>query len=117
MNKIIELVIQPWAWYVAGPMITLVMFLLVYFGKSFGVSANLRTMCAIGGGGKYADFFRFEWKNEIWNLLFVLGAAIGGAITYHYLVNYKVVLKTYDFFVTSFLHDYQGGNFYKKKKI
>lgn len=85
MENIIELIKQPWEWYIAGPMITLVMFLLVYFGKSFGISANLRTMCAIGGGGKYSDFFRFEWKDQIWNLIFVFGAALGGTISYYYL--------------------------------
>ncbi len=76
---------QPWPWYVAGPLIALTMFLLLYFGKNFGVSANLRTMCAIGGGGKFSDFFRFDWKSQIWNLVFVLGTIIGGFIAHHFM--------------------------------
>ena len=65
---------EPWPWYVAGPLIAAVMFLLIYFGKAFGVSSNLRTMCAIGGAGKVVDFFKFDWKSQIWNLIFITGA-------------------------------------------
>ena len=61
------------------------MLLLVYFGKTFGMSSNLRTLCAIGGAGKYADFFRFDWKAQRWNLTVVLGAIIGGFLAVHFL--------------------------------
>jgi len=61
------------------------MVLLVYFGKTFGMSSNLRTLCAIGGGGKYADFFNFDWKAYRWNLIVVLGAIIGGFIAVTFL--------------------------------
>ena len=71
---------EPWPWYVSGPMIALVMFLLLMVGKNFGMSSNLRTMCAICGAGKKADFFRFDWKAQRWNLVVVLGAIIGGFI-------------------------------------
>lgn len=80
-----EIILEPWPWYVAGPGIAIVMGLLVYFGKSFGVSSNLRTMCTIAGADKYADFFKFEWRNQIWNLIFVLGAMIGGFVAHNYL--------------------------------
>lgn len=76
----LEFISQPWPWYVAGPMIAAILFLLLYFGKTFGMSSNLRTMCTIGGAGKFSDFFRFEWKEQAWNLTFVLGAITGGFI-------------------------------------
>jgi len=76
----IEFLRQPWPWYVVGPLVTLTMFLLLYFGKSFGVSSNLRTACAIMGGGKHSSFFKIDWKSEIWNLIFIGGALIGGII-------------------------------------
>ncbi|MCL6294515.1 YeeE/YedE family protein [Jejuia spongiicola] len=82
-----EYVLNPWPWYITGPLIALVMALLLYFGKTFGMSSNLRTMCAIGGGGKFSDFFKFNWKEQVWNLIVVLGAIIGGFIATQYLSN------------------------------
>ncbi|WP_353780196.1 YeeE/YedE thiosulfate transporter family protein [Winogradskyella sp. 3972H.M.0a.05] len=82
-----EYILQPWPWYVCGPLIALVMFVLIYFGKTFGMSSNLRTMCAIGGAGKNVKFFDFDWKAQRWNLTVVLGAIIGGFIAHHYLSN------------------------------
>jgi len=78
---------EPWPWYVSGPMIALVMFLLIMVGKNFGMSANLRTMCTICGADKKAEFFRFDWKSQRWNLMVVLGAVIGGAIAHYGLSN------------------------------
>ncbi|MEQ9303614.1 MAG: YeeE/YedE family protein, partial [Marinoscillum sp.] len=75
-----EFIKQPWPWYVAGPLITLVMVLLMLFGKPFGVSSTLKTICSVGGAGRLSDFFRFEWKSTVWNLFFVAGAVIGGYI-------------------------------------
>jgi uncharacterized protein len=80
MEEIIVWMSQPWPWYVAGPLISLTMLLLLFVGKSFGVSDTLRTTCAIGGGGKVSDFFDFDWRKQVWNLVFVLGAVIGGFI-------------------------------------
>lgn len=83
--ELVELIKQPWPWYVAGPMISGVMFLLLYFGKEFGVSSNLRTLCAMAGAGTVSDFFRFDWKAQIWNLTFVAGGLIGGFIAREFL--------------------------------
>ncbi|EAR00027.1 YeeE/YedE family protein [Maribacter sp. HTCC2170] len=80
-----EYILQPWPWYVSGPLITLVMLLMFYFGKTFGMSSNLRTLCSIGGAGKYADFFKFDWKAQRWNLVVVLGAIIGGFVAVQFL--------------------------------
>ena len=82
-----EHILNPWPWYISGPLIALVMALLLYFGKTFGMSSNLRTMCTIGGAGKFADFFKFNWKDQIWNLIVVFGAIIGGFIATQYLSN------------------------------
>ena len=37
MDKILE----PWPWYVSGPLIALIMMLLLLVGKRFGMSSNL----------------------------------------------------------------------------
>jgi len=75
-----ELITAPWPWYVAGPLITLVMVLMLLFGKSFGISSTLKTVCSIGGAGRWSDFFRFDWKSASWNLFFAAGAILGGYI-------------------------------------
>ncbi|MEE9437758.1 MAG: YeeE/YedE thiosulfate transporter family protein [Saprospiraceae bacterium] len=78
--NIIEFLSQSWHWAASGTGIVFVMFLLLWFGGEFGASANLRTMCAIGGAGKNVSFFDFKWKNQIWNLVFIGSAIIGGYI-------------------------------------
>lgn len=83
----IEFLSQPWPWYVCGPLITLTMFLMIWFGKSFAVSSSMRTICAIGGGGRFAEFFRYDWKKQTWNLLFIAGAIAGAFIASHFLQN------------------------------
>lgn len=80
-----EWIYNPWPWYIGGPMIALVLFLLLFFGKSFGMSSNLRTLCTICGAGKTNAFFNFDWKKQQWNLLVSLGAIIGGALATQYM--------------------------------
>ena len=74
-----------WPWFVSGPLIALVMFLLIWAGQRFGMSGNLETMCAIGGAGKFSDYFKFDWKEKSWGLFVILGAGIGGFIASNYL--------------------------------
>lgn len=82
-----EFILNPWPWYVSGPLITLIMILLILFGKSFGMSSNLKTFCTIGGADKYSDFFKIDWRSYKWNLVVVLGALIGGFIATQFLSN------------------------------
>jgi len=86
MGNLIDVLSQPWPWYVAGPLLASVMFLLLYFGNTFGISSNFETICAIGGAGKKVSLFRFDWKNNIWNLVFILGGMIGGGIASYFLM-------------------------------
>ncbi|PHR71915.1 MAG: YeeE/YedE family protein [Lutibacter sp.] len=78
---------EPWPWYIGGPMITFIMFLLIMVGKRFGMSSNLRTICTMCGAGKKTDFFRFDWKSQRWGLVVIIGAVIGGYIGSHFLSN------------------------------
>jgi len=75
----------PWPWYVAGPLIGLVVpLLLLLGGKVFGISANLRHMCAAAPAPERwkPSFLRYDWKSTgLWNLTFVLGIALGGFLT------------------------------------
>lgn len=69
-----------WPWYVAGPLLGFVMLALILLGKNFGVSSTLRTCCGMLGAGKRISFFDFDWKSQLWNIVFVLGGLIGGII-------------------------------------
>jgi len=80
-----DIILQPWPWYISGPLIAFVLFLFFYFGKSFGVSTNLETMCTIAGAGKVSDYFKKDWKERDWSLVFLLGLIIGGFIAINYL--------------------------------
>jgi uncharacterized membrane protein YedE/YeeE len=80
MNNIIEFISQPWPWYVSGPLIGfMIPALLIIGNKSFGISSNLRHICASCFPGN-VEFFRYSWRDEIWNLYFAGGILIGGFI-------------------------------------
>ena len=87
MKEIIYFLSQPWPWWVAGPVISILMFSLIYFGNSFGFSANFRNICSILGAGKSCDYFDFDWKKQVWNLVFAVGAILGGFIASQYLTS------------------------------
>ncbi|WP_347921853.1 YeeE/YedE thiosulfate transporter family protein [Pontimicrobium sp. SW4] len=78
-------ILEPWPWYVGGPLITLVMFFLYYFGKKFGISSSLESICAMGGAGKIHEHFNFGWKKSKWNLMFIIGTVIGGYIAFQFM--------------------------------
>lgn len=87
MEYFLEIIRKPWAWYVAGPLIGLTVPTLLLIGnKSFGISSSLRHICA---ACLPADipFFKYDWKKEIWNLVFVLGIFFGGIIATYFLKN------------------------------
>ncbi|WP_343674212.1 YeeE/YedE thiosulfate transporter family protein [Chitinophaga sp.] len=78
---------HPWPWYVAGPLIGLIVPALLLLGnKHFGISANLRHACAacFPAGIK---FFQYDWKKEIWNFFFVAGIFLGAVIAVQLLPN------------------------------
>ncbi|MCB0689600.1 MAG: YeeE/YedE family protein [Saprospiraceae bacterium] len=84
LTNVRDFISQPWPWWVGGLMIALILFLLLYFGKEFGISANFRVMCAADGADQYADFFKFDWQSQAWNLLVALGAMFGGYMAANY---------------------------------
>lgn len=88
LSEAMETLRQPWPWYVAGPVIGLfVPALLLAGNKLFGVSSNLRHMCAITMPGR-AEFFRYDWKARGgWNLAFALGILLGGVAAHVWLVS------------------------------
>lgn len=107
----VEILKQPWPWYISGPLIGLTVPLLFILGnKSFGISSSLRHVCAACVPAKI-PFFQYDWKKEKWNLFFVLGVFLGGIITTQFLsnalpvqVNEKLVTELAGYGIT----DYSG---------
>lgn len=78
---------NPWPWYVAGPLIGLTVPVLLIIGnKAFGISSSLRHICAACLPANL-PFFKYEWKKEIWNLFFVAGILLGGFLAVSLLGN------------------------------
>ena len=77
----IEFISRPWPWYVAGPLIGLMVPLFLLVGNhAFGISANFRHACAAILPGR-AAFLRYDWRRVGgWNLVFAVGVLIGGLI-------------------------------------
>jgi uncharacterized membrane protein YedE/YeeE len=79
--SLIDHIRHPWPWYISGLAIAAIMVLLIFYGKTFGFSSNLRVICSILGAGKKVKFFDYDWRAEKWNLLFLVGSVIGGFIS------------------------------------
>lgn len=83
----LEIIKEPWPWYIAGPLIGLTVPMLLILGnRSFGISSSLRHICAACIPAN-VNFFKYDWKKESWNLFFVLGIFFGGIITANFLIN------------------------------
>lgn len=81
----IELLKQPWPWYIAGPLTGLtVPALLILGNKHFGISANLRHACAICFPSNI-PFFKYDYKKELWNIFFIAGIFFGSIIAASFL--------------------------------
>lgn len=76
---------NPWPWYIAGPLIGLIVPTLLIIGnKSFGISSSLRHICASCMPANI-PFFKYDWKKEVWNLFFVAGIFFGGILAAQWL--------------------------------
>jgi uncharacterized membrane protein YedE/YeeE len=89
MDQFYDWLHRPWPWYVAGPMIGLMVPLLLLLGnKSLGISSSLRHICAACIPTKI-PFFHYDWKKESWNLFFVGGVLIGGFVAVSFMGNHE----------------------------
>lgn len=87
MQILLNAISKPWPWYVAGTIIGLIVPTLLLVGnKTFGISSNLRHICAACFPANLS-FFKYNWKRESWNLFFVGGIIIGAFIATQYLTN------------------------------
>jgi uncharacterized protein len=105
------LLLHPWPWYVAGPLIGLfVPALLVLDNKQLGISSNLRHLCA-ALAPRRVSFFRYEWKEAgLWNLVFLAGVVLGGFIGGNLLAAPAVAISaaTHADLAALGIHDFSG---------
>lgn len=82
----LELLRQPWPWYVAGPLIGLIVpFIYWYGGKKWGLSSSLQHLCAatVPSG---IEYFRYDWKRQgSWHLAMATGIVVGGFLGWRVL--------------------------------
>lgn len=82
---LLDAIRQPWHWAFSGAMIALVLFLMTWMGRSFGVSTSFKGVCSAAGAGRRFDFFKMDLKDEYWRFAFVIGGLLGGVITAQFL--------------------------------
>ncbi|HMX41586.1 MAG TPA: YeeE/YedE thiosulfate transporter family protein [Saprospiraceae bacterium] len=71
---------QPWPWWAAGTIVGFTVPTLLLLGnKHFGISANLRHICAACFPANI-KFFHYDWQREAWNLFFIGGIVIGAIL-------------------------------------
>ena len=102
---------DPWPWYIAGPLIGLFAPLLLWLGnRQFGVSSNLRHMCAIYP--QRLGYFAYDWRREGgWNLAFGAGIVIGGFLAGYVFRNPEpiaIAASTRDALAALGIHDFSG---------
>ena len=101
----------PWPWYVAGPLIGLFVPALLLLGnRQFGISSNLRHLCAAIAPAR-VEFFRYDWKSAgTWNLVFLAGVFVGGFLAARLLGTADVAItpETKAMLVRLGVHDFSG---------
>ena len=107
----VNLIPHPLPWYVAGPLIGLMVPALLLLGnKAFGISTNFRHLCA--AVAPYGlEYFSHDWKRlGSWNLAFLAGLCVGAAIAYHLAPPPAIAIsaRTVDALRGLGLHDFSG---------
>ena len=106
-----DIIKEPWPWYISGPIIGLMVPLsYIIANKRFGVSSSLRHICAACMPGNI-EFFKYNWKAELWNLFFVGGILLGGGITLAELTDQVMIdisSDTINQLKSLGIHDFQG---------
>ena len=92
----IEALQEPWPWYVAGPLIGLVVpALLLLVGKAFGVSTSFRDVCAAVTPGRF-EYLRYDWRSGAWRFAFVAGILVGGWVAVYVLSSPDAIVAVSD---------------------
>jgi len=119
-----DFIFNSWPWYISGPLISIIMFLLIFNGRTFGVSSNLRTICSVCGAEKLSSFFNIKIKDHLWNLIFIFGSLVGGYIGFNFLSNSnsveisndtKLILESYG--IKSYENNYMPSELFSLESL
>jgi uncharacterized membrane protein YedE/YeeE len=93
----IEILKHPWPWYVAGPLIGLMVpALLIVDNRQFGISSTVKDFCAYILPKRPA-YFQYDLKEHRWRDILVIGVLLGGIFSTFYLSgnsNVQISAKT-----------------------
>ena len=88
----LEFISQPWPWYVAGPLLgLLVPLLFLFINKPFGISSTMKDICTICLPTSNIKFFQYDVKTMYWNLIFALGVILGSFLVMMIMPNPGIV--------------------------
>lgn len=87
----IQVISAPWHWSVSGLMLVIILFLLNWMGRTFGVSTIFRNICTLAGAGKKHTFFNIDLKEEGWRFALIGGVILGGYLAANYLSSPEAV--------------------------
>jgi uncharacterized protein len=78
----LESFLDPWPWWVTGPLIGLSVPLMVLVGgRNLGISSSFRHLCSALLPRSTSAYLRaYDWRKEAWSLVFVAGLALGGCV-------------------------------------
>jgi len=98
--------------------------LYFYFGQNFGASTNFETLCTMVGAGKVSDYFKKDWKERDFAMLFVIGLIIGGFISSNFLIpnqtidlNPKTIQELTDLGFTNVANQYFPDEIFSNEAI
>lgn len=84
-TSFLDIISQPWHWAVSGASLALILWLMTWLGRKFGISTSFETWCSVAGAGKRFSFFQRDLKDDMWRIVFVAGAILGGFLSANYL--------------------------------
>lgn len=91
-----ERILDPWPWYVSGPLIGLILpTMLVALRKPLSISSSFQDVCAATLPGRH-DYFAYDWRRNAWRFAFVAGIVIGGVVAWNVLSTPDAVVAISD---------------------
>ncbi|MEL6534327.1 MAG: YeeE/YedE thiosulfate transporter family protein [Bacteroidota bacterium] len=82
----LEILSEPWPWYIGGPLVGLMVPLLLLAGnKRFGISSTLKQACSAIIPTRVSFFKEYDWRKDSWNLVFAGGILLGAFLATEWL--------------------------------